>query len=143
MLQWELCKNDSDAAKEFDCTIEVVVALIQAARDFDSSGTVCVDGVFANIKRSAIGVMMNLGPANYPLNYPFNEPYATLIPALLMGNSVVMKIPNIGGLAHFLTMEAYAETFPAGVVNFVSGRGRDIMPPIMETGLVDILVARG
>ena len=44
---------------------------------------------------------MNLGPSNYP----FNETYATLIPAILMGNSIVMKVPNTGGLAHFLTME--------------------------------------
>ena len=28
-----------------------------------------------------------------------------------------------------LARQAYAECFPAGVVNFVSGRGRDTMPP--------------
>jgi len=139
VLQWEICKNDADAAKEFDRTMDFVDALIKAARAFDSTGIVCEEGVHAIVKRSAVGVMMNLGPSNYP----FNETYATLIPALLMGNSVVMKIPNTGGLAHFLTMEAYAETFPPGVVNFVSGRGRDTMPPIMETGLVDILAFIG
>ena len=30
----------------------------------------------------------------------------TLAQALLIGDSVVMKVPNTGGLAHFLTMEA-------------------------------------
>lgn len=40
-----------------------------------------------------------------PFNYPFNETYATMIPALLMGNVVVLKLPTIGGLAHVLTME--------------------------------------
>merc|ERR1719440_220266 len=99
----------------------------------------CEEGVSAVVKRAPLGVMMNLGPSNYP----FNETYATLIPALLMGNSVVMKVPNTGGLAHFLTMEAYAESFPAGVVNFVSGRGRDTMPPIMATGQVAILAFIG
>merc|ERR1719230_1636642 len=89
--------------------------------------------------RSPVGVMLNLGPSNYP----FNETYATLIPALLMGNCVVMKVPNTGGLAHVLTMESYAECFPAGVVNFVSGRGRDTMPPIMASGMVDILAFIG
>ena len=29
-----------------------------------------------------------------PFNYPFNETYATLIPALLAGNVVIMKLPN-------------------------------------------------
>jgi len=139
VLQWEICKNDADAAKEFDRTMEFVDALITAARDMNSKGLECAEGVHAVVKRSAVGVMLNLGPSNYP----FNETYATLIPALLMGNCVVMKIPNTGGLAHILTMEAYAECFPAGVVNFVSGRGRDTMPPIMATGLVDIFAFIG
>ena len=30
------------------------------------------------------------------MNYPLNETYATLIPALLMGNVVVMKVPTVG-----------------------------------------------
>jgi len=138
-LQWEICKNDADAAKEFDRTMDFVAMLIKETRAFDGAGMALEEGVHAIVKRSPIGVMMNLGPSNYP----FNETYATLIPALLMGNSVVMKIPNTGGLAHFLTMEAYAETFPAGVINFVSGRGRDTMPPIMATGLVDIFAFIG
>ncbi|CAE7833994.1 gapN [Symbiodinium sp. CCMP2592] len=139
VLQWEICKNDADAAKEFDRTIDFIQALIATARRMDSTGPVCQEGVHALLKRSPVGVMMNMGPSNYP----FNETYATLIPALLIGDSVVMKVPNTGGLAHFLTMEAYAECFPAGVVNFVSGRGRDTMPPCMESGLVDIFAFIG
>lgn len=139
VLQWEICKNDGDAAKEFDRTMDFIAALISAARDMNSTGVVCEEGVHAMVKRSAVGVMLNLGPSNYP----FNETYATLIPALLMGNTVCMKVPNTGGLAHFLTMEAYATCFPPGVVNFVSGRGRDTMPPIMATGLVDIFAFIG
>ena len=37
----------------------------------------------AFVRRAAIGIILCLGPMNYPLN----ETYATLIPALLMGNS--------------------------------------------------------
>jgi len=139
ILQWEICKNDADAAKEFDRTMEFIHACIDHLRKAESTGTICDSGIYAIIRRSPIGVMMNLGP----MNYPFNETYATLIPALLCGNSVVMKIPNIGGLAHVLTMDAYAECFPAGVVNFVAGRGRDTMPPIMQTGKVDLFAFIG
>eukprot|EP00913_Durusdinium_trenchii_P015942 g14981.t1 len=116
VLQWEICKNEPW-----------------------TSTTGVSEGIHAILKRSPMGVMMNLGPSNYP----FNETYATLIPAILMGNSIVMKVPNTGGLAHFLTMEAYAECFPPGVVNFISGRGRDTMPPCMESGLVDIFAFIG
>ena len=76
-------------------------------------------GVLAQIKRAPIGVMLNLGP----FNYPFNETYCTLIPAILMGNSVVMKLPNVGCLAHICTMEVYAKVFPPGVVNFTRAPG--------------------
>jgi len=41
--------------------------------------------------------------------------YAMLIPSLLMGNVVVMKLPNIGGLAHILSAKAFAQAFPPGV----------------------------
>ena len=53
----------------------------------------------AFVRRAAIGIIMCLGPYNYPLN----ETYATLIPSLLMGNVVIMKIPTVGGLCHLLT----------------------------------------
>jgi len=35
-LQWEICKNDADAAKEFDRTMEFIQALINTARQMDS-----------------------------------------------------------------------------------------------------------
>ena len=60
-----------------------------------------VGQVKAFVRRSAIGIIVCLGPVNYPLN----ETYATLIPALLMGNVVIMKVPQIGGLCHILTSE--------------------------------------
>ncbi|CAK0804848.1 unnamed protein product [Prorocentrum cordatum] len=139
ILQWEICKNDADAAKEFDRTMEYIASSIAQLRASESTDVVCDGGVHAILRRSPVGVMMNLGP----MNYPFNETYATLIPALLCGNSVVMKIPNLGGLAHVLTMEVYAECFPKGVVNFVAGRGRDTMPPIMRSGKVDLFAFIG
>jgi glyceraldehyde-3-phosphate dehydrogenase (NADP+) len=62
-----------------------------------------------------------------------------MIPALLMGNVIVLKLPTVGGLAHILTADAIASAFPPGVVNFVTGAGRKTMGPIMKTGSVDCL----
>lgn len=98
-----------------------------------------VGGVLARVRRVAIGIMLCLGP----FNYPFNETYATLIPALLVGNVVVMKVPSIGGLAHMLTAEAFARHLPPGVLNFVTGSGRVTMTPLMQTGHVDVLAFIG
>jgi len=98
-----------------------------------------IGSTMAFVRRAAVGIVLCLGPMNYPLN----ETYATLIPALLMGNVVLMKIPTVGGLVHLLTMEAFQKALPVGAMNFVSGRGRDTMPVLMETGKVDALAFIG
>ena len=56
-----------------------------------------------------------------------------------MGNVAVLKLPGIGGLAHVLTADAFAKVLPPGVINFVAGSGRKTCPPIMKSGLVDVL----
>jgi glyceraldehyde-3-phosphate dehydrogenase (NADP+) len=139
-LMWEICKNTADAAAEFDRTMLFIEATIKAIKDIDAAEGQyqVVSGIQARVRRAAVGVMLALGP----FNYPFNETYTTLIPALLMGNVVIMKIPTLGGLAHVITMEAYASALPPGVVNFVSGSGRVTMGPIMQQG-VDIFAFIG
>jgi len=141
VLMWEICKTKADATKEFDRTMDYIKATVASYKEqlkADSS-FISKEGVMAQIKRAPLGVMLNLGP----FNYPFNETYCTLIPAILMGNSVVMKLPNVGCLAHICTMEIYAKVFPPGVVNFISGAGRTTMPPIMSSGKVDIFAFIG
>ena len=141
VLMWEICKVKADAEKEFDRTIDYIVATIKAAKDLRNSEHTFTNegGIIAQIRRAPLGVMLNLGP----FNYPFNETYTTLIPAILMGNSVVMKLPNVGCLAHIPTMEVFRDCFPKGVVNFISGAGRETMPPIMEQGKLDIFAFIG
>ena len=141
-LMWEICKTASDATSEFDRTMKFVESTIAAFKkmDLDSmSKWSVVGGVFAKIRRAAIGIMLCIGP----YNYPFNETYATLIPALLMGNVAIMKLPAVGGLAHMLTIETYAKELPKGVLQFISGSGRETIPPVMRTGKIDVLAFIG
>ena len=137
ILLWEICKSAGDAAKEFDRTMEYARASIAAYKEEDTKGTAWStnSGVSARVRRGPVGTILFLAPFNYPLN----EMYAMLIPALLMGNTVTMKLPTIGGQCHVLTAEAFAAHVPAGVLNFVSGSGRKTCPPIMKSGLVDML----
>eukprot|EP01041_Mallomonas_annulata_P005646 gene5646-11387_t len=136
ILMWEICKNSDDAASEFDRTMGFIEASIDAYREMNKAGSVwrMVNGIMAFIRRSAIGIMLCLGP----FNYPFNETYAALIPALLMGNIVIMKVPMVGGLAHMLTLKIFAEVLPKGVMNFLTGSGRTTVGPVMRSGIVDI-----
>jgi glyceraldehyde-3-phosphate dehydrogenase (NADP+) len=77
-----------------------------------------------------------------PYNYPLNETWTTLIPGLVMGNTVVAKLPRFGQLLHLPIYSAFADSFPPGVVNF-SGDGRNISAPLMASGDVDVLAFIG
>ena len=73
-----------------------------------------------HIRRGPLGVVLCLGPYNYPLN----ETFALLIPALIMGNTAVFKPAKHGVLLLSPLMEAFQNSFPEGVVNVIYGRGR-------------------
>ena len=114
---------------------------VRAVKELDrqSSRFVIEEGVIGQIRRSPLGVVLCMGPYNYPLN----ETWTTLIPALIMGNTIVAKLPRFGQLLHLPIYSAFAESFPPGVVNFVSGDGRYISGPLMASGDVDVLAFIG
>ena len=78
-----------------------------------------------------------------PYNYPLNETFATLIPALLMGNTVVFKPPRFGALLFHPLLEAFRSSFPKGVVNMVYGRGSVVVPRLLDSGKVNVLTLIG
>jgi glyceraldehyde-3-phosphate dehydrogenase (NADP+) len=141
LLMWEIGKSLKDSEKEFDRTVEYVVDTIEALKDLDrvSSRFSIKDGIVAQIRRAPLGVVLCMGPFNYPLN----ETFTTLIPALIMGNTVVFKPPRFGVLLHSPLLEAFRDSFPKGVVNTVYGEGRKIIGPMLATGKVDVLAFIG
>jgi glyceraldehyde-3-phosphate dehydrogenase (NADP+) len=74
-----------------------------------------------------------------PFNYPLNETFCLLIPALLMGNTVLFKTPKHGTLLHYPLLACFAEALPPGVVNTVYGRGAEVVPGLMASGKIDTL----
>lgn len=141
LLMWEIGKPLPDARKEFDRTVDYIRDTINALKELDrSSSRFAVEsGFVAQIRRSPLGVVLCMGPFNYPLN----ETFTTLIPALIMGNTVIFKPPKHGVLLHAPLLSALAESFPPGVVNTVYGDGRVVVGPLMESGRVDVLAFIG
>jgi glyceraldehyde-3-phosphate dehydrogenase (NADP+) len=141
LMMWEIGKTLADAEKEFDRTVEYIRDTIDALKDLDrqSSRFVVEQGVIAQIRRAPLGVVLCMGPFNYPLN----ETFTTLIPALIMGNAVIFKPPKLGVLLHQPLLEAFRDSFPKGVVNSVYGSGREVVGPIMKSGRVDVLAFIG
>lgn len=78
-----------------------------------------------------------------PFNYPLNETFATLIPALIMGNTVIFKPPKHGVLLYEPLLKALRDSFPKGLVNTIYGKGRKLNPPLMASGKIDVLAFIG
>ncbi|WP_442587570.1 NADP-dependent glyceraldehyde-3-phosphate dehydrogenase [Pedobacter sp. AW31-3R] len=141
LLMWEIGKSYADSVKEFDRTVEYIYATIDALKDLDrqSSKFSIEQGIVAQIRRSPLGVVLCMGPFNYPLN----ETFTTLIPALIMGNTMLFKPPKHGTLLHYPLLEAFRDCFPKGVVNTIYGRGNKIIPGLMQSGKVNVLTLIG
>ena len=141
LLMWEIGKSLPDSEKEFDRTVEYIHDTIEDYKQLDRNSAKFQKngGVYAHIRRGPLGVVLCLGPYNYPLN----ETFTLLIPALIMGNTAIFKPAKHGVLLIAPLIEAFQESFPKGVVNILFGRGRAIAGPIMETGKVDVLALIG
>jgi glyceraldehyde-3-phosphate dehydrogenase (NADP+) len=140
-LMWEIGKSYADSNKEFDRTVDYVKDTIAALKDLDRSSSrfVIEQGIIGQIRRAPLGVGLCMGPFNYPLN----ETFATLIPALIMGNTIVFKPPKHGVLLFSYFLEAFRDAFPEGVVNTIYGKGREVLPSIMASGSLDVLAFIG
>lgn len=141
LLCWEVGKTWKASVKEFDRTVAYARDTIRALKEIDRHAArfALESGFIAQIRRSPVGVTLCMGP----YNYPFNETFTTLFPALIMGNTVVVKVPRLGMLCNLPLLEAFAESFPPGVINFLSGDGRTVVTPVIESGEVDLLAFIG
>lgn len=141
LLMWEIGKSLPDSQKEFDRTVDYINDTIEDYKQLDRNAAKFQksEGVYAHIKRGPLGVVLCLGPYNYPLN----ETFALLIPAIIMGNTTIFKPAKYGVLLITPLLEAFQTSFPKGVVNIVFGRGRAVAAPMMQTGKVDVLALIG
>ncbi|MBB3105443.1 NADP-dependent glyceraldehyde-3-phosphate dehydrogenase [Azomonas macrocytogenes] len=141
LLMWEIGKNLKDSEKEFDRTCDYIVDTIEALKAIDrrSSRFELEQGTLGQIRRVPLGVALCMGPYNYPLN----ETFTTLIPALIMGNTVVFKPAKFGVLLIRPLLEAFRDSFPAGVINVIYGRGRETVSALMASGKIDVFAFIG
>ena len=82
LLMWEIGKSLPDSEREFDRTVEYIYDTIEDYKQMDRNSAKFEkhSGVYAHIRRGPLGVVLCLGPSNYPLN----DTFALLIPPLIM-----------------------------------------------------------
>lgn len=132
-VMWEIGKPRDLAEMEIDRTIAYIEDTIVEALKLTEEGR-ALRSIGKNtflIDREPLGVV----PIFAPYNYPLNETFTNLIPALMMGNTVVIKPARWGILLLSPLLKAFQECFPAGVVNFVYGSdGRALLEKIQKEG---------
>ncbi|MBR8235301.1 NADP-dependent glyceraldehyde-3-phosphate dehydrogenase [Burkholderia sp. AU42008] len=141
LIMWEIGKSLADSQKEFDRTVTYMTQTIDALKELDNANSrfVIAEGTIGQIRRTPLGVVLCMGPYNYPLN----ETFATLIPALLMGNTVVFKPPQYGTLLFKPLLEAFRDAFPKGVINTIYAPGAVVVPHMLASGKINVLALIG
>ena len=90
--------------------------------------------------REPVGVVACITPWNYPLGQVVQK----VIPAILMGNTAILKPSQHTPLTACLLMEAFSSAgFPAGVVNMTSGRGSFLGEALVSNPKVDMVSFTG
>ena len=125
-LVLEAGKPRHDAEGEVRATIERMRLTMEEARKIFGEyipGDWSEDtmGKIALVIREPVGVVGAIGPFNYPLYIPA----AKIIPALLSGNSVVVKPASEDPISQLLLVRVLEEAgLPQGCLNIVTGPGR-------------------
>ncbi len=84
-------------------------------------------------KRSPLGVVALITPWNFPIAIPTWK----LAPALIMGNTIVLKPASLGANGAIRLVQALEEAgLPAGVVNLVIGPGTPFGQALQESEVV-------
>jgi glyceraldehyde-3-phosphate dehydrogenase [NAD(P)+] len=125
-LTLEAGKPRSEAAGEVGATIERMMMTMEEARKIFGEyipGDWSEDtrGKIALVIHEPIGVVGAIGPFNFPLYIPA----AKVIPALLSGNSVILKPASEDPLSQLLFARVLEEAgIPPGTLNVVTGPGK-------------------
>ncbi|GAB7024036.1 aldehyde dehydrogenase family protein [Salidesulfovibrio brasiliensis] len=138
LMTLEICKPRQQVEAEYDRTVEYIGDTVDALREAGGREFSAEQGIFAHVRRAPLGPVLCMGP----YNFPYNETFATLIPALVMGNTAVVKLPRIGRLLFTPVIKALRDCFPKGVVNVITG-DTHLVHPILESGLMNVFAFIG
>ncbi|MBN2210806.1 MAG: aldehyde dehydrogenase family protein [Sedimentisphaerales bacterium] len=98
------------------------------------------DGILAFGIRAPLGVVAVISP----WNFPFNVPARKITPALMTGNTCILKPANLtpGVGAEFVKLFDQAG-LPAGVLNFLTGSGAVIGQALVENPAIKAITFTG
>jgi len=135
----ETGKPDWEAATEVDAMIAKIGTSIEMLADRRAETAFDLAGARATTRYRPIGVMAVLGPFNLPGHLPNGH----IVPALLAGNTVVLKPSELTPHVGRRMLELFEEAgLPPGVVNLVQG-GREVGHGLITAPEIDGVLFTG
>ena len=129
ILQIEIAKDKTSSEAEIKRTADFIRFTADEGRHMEGE-TVLSDN-FPGFKRDRIslvnrvpvGVVLAISPFNYPINLSASK----IAPALMAGNSVILKPPTQGSISALYLVEIFnLAGIPKGVLNTVTGKGSEL-----------------
>ncbi|MFC1808749.1 NADP-dependent glyceraldehyde-3-phosphate dehydrogenase [Candidatus Omnitrophota bacterium] len=129
VLVKEIAKNKKSALSEIARTVDFMHFTAEEGKRV--TGESLSSDVFPGfgkgkiliVNRVPLGVVLAIAPFNYPVNLSASK----LAPALVAGNSVVFKPPTQGSISALYLARVFCKAgVPAGVLNVITGQGRNI-----------------
>ncbi|AUB31894.1 NADP-dependent glyceraldehyde-3-phosphate dehydrogenase [Spiroplasma floricola] len=144
IISEEIAKNLKESLSEVIRTIEIIDYTFEEAKRIEplaltgeGMGAKNKIGIFSRVAK---GVVLAISP----FNYPFNLAFAKIIPALVMGNTVVFKPATAGSLVGaYMSNLVIQAGLPKGIFNIVTGRGREIGDIITSNPEIDMISFTG
>jgi len=106
---------------EFDYSVNTVLDTIDAAEGFFQPKRVEDESSWVSVEKRPIGVIAGIVPWNAPIVLTIQK----VAPALICGNTIVIKPSPTAPLGVSLLLKKIAALFPPGVINVVHG-GADV-----------------
>jgi len=124
VLTLENGKTLAEARGEINSAIkEMEYQIAEGVRMCGQTMPVSLPGVFAYSVRQPLGVVGIISP----WNFPFNVPGRKCTPALVAGNTCVFKPASLTPQTGTQFTKLFADAgLPPGVLNFVTGSGREV-----------------
>lgn len=139
IVHQEIAKPIDQAISEINRTIDYITKTIKTYEQIRVK--VKKIGNKTNIMfRVPLGVVLAISPFNYPINLSLSK----IIPALIVGNTVVFKPATNGSLAATYLGKIFDNiNLPKGVLNIVTGKGKDIGEILVSNHLINMISFTG
>jgi glyceraldehyde-3-phosphate dehydrogenase (NADP+) len=147
LLSKEIGKTKEDAKSEITRAIDYL-SLTADAVQFNK-GSLFYGDVFEKYPRGKktglysrvpLGVVLAISPFNYPINLSITK----VAPALITGNTLILKPATIGSITAFEFYRTFIDAgFPEGVFNYVPGDSKEIGDFLISHPLVNLIAFTG